>query len=668
MIRPNIYSHVSKDSSFYDRVERSLKIFSRLHPDQLIFCLSAPLGIDTTYTYDGVLILSPSHKIIFIGNNNDDAFSEFVEDVFDDLSSLSKKYNYQKYIGRPREWKDRITNKIVVEEGDELNFEEYIGEDTKIASSKDIRLVKYLISLFTGSINRLDDRALEDEGNLLDEIRRRIVLFDADQTRFLYNSYAIKTFISVQGLSGTGKTELLLHKLREIYSQNESETENKIFFTCHNIALSHEIKARIPDFFNKMKVSRQIVWNKALWVAHAWGGRRNPNSGLYSYICDTYNLPFIQYRHGVTYDIIYSEIKKGLDNIPPKKFAPCFDYILIDENQDFPEVFFEVCKKITRKKVYTSGDVFQNIFYQSQKRPKGVDISLNRCYRTDPRTLMFAHTLGLGLKEDIRYNWFERNEWELFGYKVSYTRNNTMSLQRLPINRFDGQEPEESVVIECGTSLKSVCDILHKLKEDYPNIKPGDVAIIMIDDDKDIYGYMDGLSLKIQREIGWNVLRGHEDKHTDENMLYLTNTNNVKGLEFPFVICITSKIINEAFYRNKLYTMLTRSFLITYLLIKDGSNVEMLRNIYSDISKNRAICDIKIPDTEEKDRIRHALVSQNESKIESWEDFMSKIFAEMGIQDQGLIKKLKELILFMNFDKFDEEKIRKCIKANIEMM
>ena len=79
----------------------------------------------------------------------------------------------------------------------------------------------------------------------------------------------------------------------------------------------------------------------------------------------------------------------------------------------------------------------------------GVDISLNRCYRTDPRTLMFAHTLGLGLKEDIRYNWFEKNEWELFGYKVSYTRNNnTMSLQRLPINRFDGQEPEESVVIE----------------------------------------------------------------------------------------------------------------------------------------------------------------------------------------------------------------------------
>ena len=147
MIRPNIYSHVSKDSSFYDRVERSLKNFSRLHPDQLIFCLSAPLGIDTTYTYDGLLILSPSHKIIFIGNNNDDAFSEFVEDVFDDLSSLSKKYNYQKYIGRPREWKDRITNKIVVEEGDELNFEEYIGEDTKIASSKDIRLVLSLIHI-----------------------------------------------------------------------------------------------------------------------------------------------------------------------------------------------------------------------------------------------------------------------------------------------------------------------------------------------------------------------------------------------------------------------------------------------------------------------------------------------------------------------------------------
>lgn len=70
-----------------------------------------------------------------------------------------------------------------------------------------------------------------------------------------------------------------------------------------------------------------------------------------------------------------------------------------------------------RYKVYTAGDVFQNIFYQKHERPKGVDIFLRRCYRTDPRTLMFAHALGLGLKEDRKFNWFSTEEWDSFGYE-----------------------------------------------------------------------------------------------------------------------------------------------------------------------------------------------------------------------------------------------------------
>lgn len=51
-----------------------------------------------------------------------------------------------------------------------------------------------------------------------------------------------------------------------------------------------------------------------------------------------------------------------------------FDYILVDESQDFPEVFFEVCKKVVRHKVYMAGDVFQDIF-DSVKRRNGVLIS-----------------------------------------------------------------------------------------------------------------------------------------------------------------------------------------------------------------------------------------------------------------------------------------------------
>lgn len=56
---------------------------------------------------------------------------------------------------------------------------------------------------------------------------------------------------------------------------------------------------------------------------------------------------------------------------------------------------------MVRHKVYMAGDVFQDIFDSVKKKKWGVDIVLNRCYRTDPRTLMFAHAVGLGLLKRI---------------------------------------------------------------------------------------------------------------------------------------------------------------------------------------------------------------------------------------------------------------------------
>ena len=345
-------------------------------------------------------------------------------------------------------------------------------------------------------------------------------------------------------------------------------------------------------------------------------------------------------------------------------FEPCFDYILIDENQDFPEVFYDVCKKIVRHKIYTAGDVFQNIFDPTGNNVKGVDISLNRCYRTDPRTLMFAHCLGLGLKEKIRYNWFERKEWENFGYKVEKGKNkNTINLCRQPISRFEGQDPEKSVEIIGGTDTKNICNILNSIKKHYPTVRPGDVAIIMIDDDREIYSYMDSLALRIRKNVGWGVIRGHEDKHTDPDKLYLTNTNNVKGLEFPFVICITSKILNNIPYRNKIYTMLTRSFLITYLVVKDLNDVDWLAKLYHEISSDGAISNIQVPTEQEKQKIKHAVLTQIEDNKESWHDFMEKIFQDLNITDQTKKNKAITMVNTLSVDRFDAETIKEFLST-----
>ena len=97
-------------------------------------------------------------------------------------------------------------------------------------------------------------------------------------------------------------------------------------------------------------------------------------------------------------------------------FKPAFDYIIVDERQDFPEVFFKLCEKVSSKKVFTAGDVYQNIFEEQSKETLNVDISLSKCYRTDPRTLMFAHAVGMGLFEEQKLNWIYDDLLKPTGY------------------------------------------------------------------------------------------------------------------------------------------------------------------------------------------------------------------------------------------------------------
>lgn len=50
--------------------------------------------------------------------------------------------------------------------------------------------------------------------------------------------------------------------------------------------------------------------------------------------------------------------------------------------------------------------------------------------------------------------------------------------------------------------------------------------------------------------IEWNVNNAIKSKDNIGNQLFVSNINNVKGLEFPFVICISNTIKNDASYRN----------------------------------------------------------------------------------------------------------------------
>jgi superfamily I DNA and RNA helicase len=659
-----------KESLFFNQIEESannkfvLDIFQKYateNSENQIYLINSPLGEKYSYPYEknAIVVLSPKHKIIFLDISNEPRqFEEYCEDFLDDLSSISDKYNYKKYIGRQREWKNIYIQKETVSTSFDVN---QLLENNKLETVH-YRVGELLISLLVGSINDIEKVGIAKPDSILDRVKRNIILFDGEQTRFIYKKFSNKT-ISIQGLSGTGKTELLLHKLKELYLK---ESESKIFFTCHNIALANTLKSRVPKFFNFMKVEKQIEWFSRLWVDRAWGSQKQKDSGLYSYLSDFYNFPFQGYRYDINYHIIFTKALDHINNIPADEFTFAFDYILIDERQDFPKVFFELCEKIARKKVYIAGDIFQDIFENTKETELEVDIVLNKCYRTDPRTLMFAHSIGLGLFEEVKLNWFEDSYWEAIGYKLQRKENREIELFREPIRRFEDLATEkfESIIIENSTHISRVIEIINQIKESHPTATAEDVAIIILGKGQKVYEYIDKLSYSIQKEIKWKVNRAIETKSKITDALYITNPNNVKGLEFPFIICITNSIAHTYRFRNILYTMLTRSFIQSYLLVQKDIGLKNLNEGLSTINKENLIRTLE-PSPAEKEIIKNTIVEIQNKKNISYKEFLTQIFEDLKILPK-FRSKLAKAITETDIEEFDKEQTIKFINANKE--
>lgn len=542
---------------------------------------------------NGFVFLQPGYPIVFISIDDDeDALYYYGEQFILDVNSLSDKFRYDKYIGRQLRWRKYIDNYFSIS-----NLNEYFELKQ---NNGDKRKTELLISLIIGSINQIDNISLKASDNLLDKVKNKIQLFDGDQTRFIYDSESDLKMIRIQGLSGSGKTELLLHKLKEIYLK---DGDSKILFTCHNKILSNSLKNRIPSFFNFMKVEVQIDWEKLLCV-HAWGSTLNPFSGAYRYICEKYDLNFYTFSRENTFDKVCKVAIKELKDKIEGDDQKIFDYVFVDESQDFPKSFIELINLVTKKQIYIAGDVFQNIFDNIDYNSVEPNFLLKKCYRTDPRTLMIAHGMGLGVFEEKAIKTLTVNEWKACGYNV-IEHNEQYELSRDPTRRFEDLESESIVSFEMLTLNKDIYNkdlvdnifqIINLIREENSTVTVSDIGIVFIDRDPIVYNYIEYFCAHLGQLIEWNVNNAIKSKDNIGNQLFVSNINNVKGLEFPFVICISNTIKNDASYRNSLYMTLTRSFLKTYFVvgkIEDNLRQRFANNIENITSTKKMFVNIQ---------------------------------------------------------------------------
>lgn len=657
---------------FYTDIEDDLDgLLSRfeeyaLRHEQDVFLLKMPKGDDEEYDFNkGFLVLSSNCKISIVNYQlSKDDFDDYYSDVVDNIGYLYKKYKYKEELGRFRDFWDNVYEKDSVKDISKDNLDSFFTK-LKLSDAQQKKYANILISLCTGSVNDINRVKANVPKTLLEKVKQKIQLFDADQTRFIYQTLGNKR-ITIQGLSGTGKTELLLHKLKELYTKDDN---SRIFVTCHNRILAESLKTKIPRFFNFMRVSQQIEWNERLWCANAWGRYSEENSGLYRYICSFYNIPFQSYGKNNSFENICKEAIWILKNKKREDFKYAFDYVLVDECQDFPESFFDLCEIITSKQVYRAGDIFQSIFEEHEENEYAADYFLKRCYRTDPKTLMFAQALGLGLFEKNKLKWLNKQDWEACGYFYE-EKGNTINLRRIPVKRFqDVDDNYLSVDIQSFSMISvatSVLNIIREIKNDNLDVTENDICIILLDSEDYSYTWANQIESEISKELGWEVNKAYESKIISKDQLLLSNRNNVKGLEYPFVICVTKGLTHSVSDRNALYTMLTRSFIKSYLLISDlqGNNVELLRNKYKQIYETDQLF-LNKPTENELKQIEMNFKERIQRRL--FKDEVRDILEELGVKDNSTISAHIKYVLDLGWQDLSLDELRNKLKKLVSI-
>lgn len=667
------YSNEHDESLFYCDIDENeitkqfivpLKEYS-IKESKQIYILKKALGTSKEYSYDltdVAIILMPKHPILILnyGSADNGKLEDFLLDFKEDLGFLSDKFNYNKILGRARKWPHEY---FTIESINEFDVDAYFNKEIEFQHQRKIDL---LISLLIGSINSIDKVGLNEPETLLEKVKQKIVLFDGQQSRFIYQARDQKA-VTIQGMAGTGKTELLLHKLKDVYS---TEKDSVIAFTCHNKVLANDMKSRIPQFFNFLKVEEQIEWNKRLHVFSSWGSANNPESGLYSFICTKYHIPFSTYRENHNFNMLCLSALDAINLL--ESFEPCFDYIFIDESQDFKEGFIELCKKVTRKTVYIAGDIFQNIYDTSVNTNIKPDFLLNKCYRTDPKTLMFAHAVGMGLYESPQINWLDDNAWISCGYSFERDIDTaTFTLSRKPLRRFEDLDATDTIrlsICDSNSYSKQILASIHEIRCENPSVLPEDIAIIILSDYKTLCSIADETALLLYSKYDWSSSKGYETKKKEQNKVYISNVNNVKGLEFPFIICVIPRLITtNILARNSIYMALTRSFLTSYFIIGDCNSdfYEIYSSAIKRITEDGKM-EIHEPTAAERKEMATKIQITLSSEKKTFSQIMDDLFStEYPRLDRDTRKFVEETIRRIAF-RLPEEQIKQRARSFIE--
>lgn len=469
---------------------------------------------------------------------------------------------------------------------EEIDYEELSDEDFNLV----IGCIEGTTKLIIKKERTLRNNEPKSKAEILNLIQNKEALFDLEQKKVAL--LPIDCPQRIRGLAGSGKTIVLAMKAAQYHL---SHPDHHILYTYYTKSLYGSIKNLIERFYRDFSDNRQPNWNN-IHILHGWGGTEL--AGVYSRACVDSGISAIPFavarRHSSNpFDFVCKDILDN-GNVKPK-----YNMVLIDEGQDFPNHFYQLCYKLAKdRRIVWAYDDFQNIFdvnLQDERETFGKDdkgeyyvdfskgenilqdIVLHTCYRNPRLALITAFALGLGIyNEDKVLQRLEDNaHWEALGFKVEQgdssvgsqmhvsrpkehtpnVMNEELGMMTIMARNFNTLE-EESVFVADS--------IIKDIRED--GLRPDDICIICLDN-KYITQYYERISsILTANEIRtFNLL---DAPNANKNFSYpdyvtLATINKAKGNEAGMVYIVGVDSIfrspNNILKRNMLFTAITRT-------------------------------------------------------------------------------------------------------------
>jgi superfamily I DNA and RNA helicase len=155
----------------------------------------------------------------------------------------------------------------------------------------------------------------------------------------------------IRGLAGSGKTIILAAKAALIHL---AEPDSKVLVTYYTRSLRETLRTLITRFYRHVR-DDDPDW-KMIHLRHGWGGSDTP--GVYSDACRRAGLIPLAFSEAQS----RSRSGNGKPALDPFDYAcsalnqtnkveSLYDYVFIDEGQDFPDSFYQLCYSLAKDSI-----------------------------------------------------------------------------------------------------------------------------------------------------------------------------------------------------------------------------------------------------------------------------------------------------------------------------